>query len=97
MAVALSCIDCDVLRFDAEFLRRDLQQRSLDALAELGLTGEDADAIGVDANPGIEHGRGAKTARQSRRCRLGRRAGKRRASQRETYHQGRAGPEQRSS
>jgi hypothetical protein len=32
-----------------------LQQRGLDALAELGLAGENRDGpIGIDANPGIE-------------------------------------------
>jgi hypothetical protein len=42
---------------DAELFGRDLDQRRLDPLPELGLAGEHRDlAVRVDADPGVEHG-----------------------------------------
>ena len=54
---------------DAELVGGDLDQRGLDALAELGLAGEDGDAaIGVDANPAVEQRRLGEVAGQLRRA-----------------------------
>jgi len=45
----------DRTRLDDELFRGDLQQRGLDALAQLGLAGEHGDAaIGGNANPRVE-------------------------------------------
>ena len=56
---------------NVEFFRGDLLKGGLEALAELGLAGEDRDAaVGIDADPGIEIGRALQAAGQ-----LWRRAG----------------------
>src|SRR5439155_20734038 len=48
-----------------KLLRRDLGERRDDALSELDLAGEYGDcAVGVDAQPGVEHAVPAKAARQ---------------------------------
>ena len=63
-------------RLHAELFRRDLRQRGEDALAELDLAGEDGGgAVGIDAQPGIEHAVARKAAGQ--RARAARRAGAR--------------------
>ncbi len=47
-----------------ELLGRDLRERGHDALAELDLAGEHGDrAVGVDADPGIEHAVGLRGCR----------------------------------
>ena len=49
-------IICTRSKRQVELFRRDLRQRRDDALAELDLAGEDRRvAVGVDADPGVEH------------------------------------------
>src|SRR5882762_2608171 len=48
--------DIDALQIDVELVGGDLRERRADALPQLDLAGEDRDrAVGVDAQPGIEH------------------------------------------
>ena len=49
-------IDRHARQRQIEFLGRDLPERGQDALPELDLAGEDGGgAVGVDADPGVEH------------------------------------------
>src|SRR5262249_2670051 len=58
----------DALVGDVELVGCNLRERGEDALAELALAGEDRHgAVGVDADPAIEHAIGLKTAGQARR------------------------------
>ena len=58
------------VRRHVQLFRRDLDQRGLDALSQFRLAGKDGDrAVGVDPDPGIEHGGFIEAARE--RCRPG--------------------------
>ena len=46
----------DACRADDELFRGELNERGLDALAELDLAGKDGDdSVRIDADPGVEH------------------------------------------
>ena len=62
--------EMDRLGRDDQLLGGELNERCLDALAELGFAGEDRDlAVRIDADPGIEHRRFFETSRQLRSAR----------------------------
>src|SRR6185436_19690951 len=64
--------EIDLAGLDGELLGSNLQQRRLDSLSELHLASEHRNAAGIDAYPGVEHGRSAQTAREARRLWLSR-------------------------
>ncbi len=77
----------DALERNGELLGGDLLQRSLHALPQLRLAGEDGDAaVGADADPRVELGRSVEGARQLRRLRLLRAGGEELASRKDGAH-----------
>src|SRR6185295_8097832 len=58
----------NALQVDVELVGRDLRERGSDALAKLDLAGEDGDsAVGIDAQPRIQHAVVGEAAREPRR------------------------------